>query len=127
MTTKKENNPGKETPFVPKVKRTLVLPLLNRKMKPGDSVYFKITSPVFEGKQIASAEAKQNEKPADLVNAVDLTTGEECQVIVPAVMKSVLEDEYDDGAYIGLAFELTKGEKAEGKRYYNYTVNELEL
>ena len=116
-----------QTAFVPKIKKNLILPLLNRKMAIGDSVHFKITSAIFVGKPVAGQENNANQKPADLLNAIDLETGDTCQVIVPAVMKSVLEDTYENEGYVGKGFQLTKHEKPQGKRYFNYTVNELEL
>lgn len=110
--------------FVPKVKRSLVLPLLNRGMKPGESLCVEITGPIYEGRPQKGAKA--NEKPADLAPCVNLETGEEGEIIVSAVVKSTLEDMFKNETYVGRWFMITKGEKKKGQRYFQYTIYELE-
>ena len=112
------------TGFVPKVKRQLVLPLLNRGMKPGDVLNIEITGEIYQGKPQKGA--KPNEKPADLCAATNLATGELGEVIMSAVVKSTLEETYPNQGYIGLWFQISKGEKKAGTRYFQYAVNELE-
>lgn len=110
-----------------KTKKKLILPLL--KLQIGKAVYVKITDPIFTGKEITPAKGNKDtkEKPADLANVVDLETGEEMQIIVNAVVKSVLEESYPDAGYVGKAFEIIKGEPPAGKRYNTFSVNEIEL
>lgn len=105
-------------------KRKLVAPLLNAKMQVGQTVYFKITGELYVGK--LQKDAKEGEKPADLVRAINLETGEEGDIMVPAVLKSVLEKEFENASYVGCSFSMTKKEKPEGKRYYQYEIDELE-
>lgn len=114
--------PKTETkPFTPKVKKKLVLPILPlEQFKP---VYVKVTASIYEGKTIEGTKEKQ----ADILPCVNLATGEEVHVLVPTVVKSVLEQTYRDSDYVGKGFEIVKGEQPEGKRYFQYTVNELEL
>jgi hypothetical protein len=110
------------TPVTYKIKRKLVKPLL--KLTVGDTVHIKITSAIFEGKPIKGKE--EAKKPAELVNGVDLDTGEEVQMIIPAVVKSVLSEEYPADAYVGKAFAITKGEKKDGKAYFPYSIDEID-
>lgn len=112
------------TGFTPKVKRSLVLPLLNRGMKPGDSLYVEITGEMYEGRPQKGAKA--NEKPATLAPATNLETGEIGEIIVSAVVESTLNDMFPNQGYIGHWFEIAKGEKKAGQRYFQYTINELE-
>ena len=109
------------------VKRKLVMPLL--KMRSGEAIYVKPTGPHFTGKDIDKGETDPAKKraPAELCNVIDLTTGEEVQIIVSAVLASVWEDEYPDDSYVGKGFKIIKGVKAEGKSYYSYSVDEVEL
>ena len=130
--------PATAPEFKPKVKRNLILPQI--KLEQGIPVYIKITGEIFIGKEITS-KGKDNEKPADIVHCIDLKTGAESQVVVPAVMKSVLNEEYatevpseevnkpstyTDPKYIGRCFMVIKGNKPEGKRYFQYEVAEIE-
>jgi hypothetical protein len=109
-----------------KVKKKLILPLL--KLEQHKPAYVKITEPIFKGKEITPAKGgKTQEKPADIANIINLDTGEEMQIIVAAVVKSVLEENYPDAGYVGKGFEIVKGDKAEGKRYFQYSVNEVEI
>lgn len=113
-----------KTQFDPKnvvTKKTLVVPQL--KFEQGKPVYFKVTGEMYVGKPNPE---KPNDKPADLCHVVDLVTGEECSIVIPAVLKSVWDEDYKENAQVGLAFMVTKGEKQAGKRYFNYEISEIE-
>lgn len=107
-----------------KVKRNITLPLIKPQIDV--PVYIQITGPMFTGKKIDSGKTKDME-PAEMVNCLNLETGEEAQMIVPSVLKGIFEDEYDSDAYVGLGFSVTKHAKASGKRYHPFSVAELEL
>lgn len=111
--------------FKPVVKRKLILPVL--KMEQNKPIYIKVEDKVYVGKNINGTKADQKEKPADLCHVTDLETGEMMLIIVPAVVLSVWNEEYPNAGYVGLGFAITKGEKAKEKRYFQYTVDELEL
>lgn len=119
---KQENTTTKAPQF--KVKRNITLPLL----KPAIDVpvYIKVTSPIFTGKAVQKAGDSPME-PAKLVNCIDLETGEEAQIIVPAVLSGIFEDEFPENAYVGKGFQITKHAKVSGKRYHPFSVAELEL
>ena len=103
-------------------KRKLVMPQL--KLEQDVTVYFKVIEKMYVGKPNPE---KPKDKPADLCHAIDLTSGEEVSVVIPAVLKSVWDEDYTDDGYVGLGFMVTKGAKAEGKRYFNYEVAEIEI
>ena len=106
-------------------KRKLVMPLL--KAQTNVPIYVKPTKPHFTGKTIPAKEGKKAQDPAEVCNVIDLTTGEEVQIIVAAVVQSVWADEYPDDSYVGKGFKITKGVKAAGKQYFQYSVDEIEL
>jgi hypothetical protein len=108
-------------------KRKLVMPLL--KMQTNVPIYVKPLAAHFTGKDISKGETDEKKKrnPAELCNVVDLVTGEEVQIIVSAVVLSVWDDDYPDHGYVGKGFKITKGKKGEGKSYFSYSVDEIEL
>jgi len=109
-----------------KTKRKLVMPLL--KFQTNVPVYVKPTGPHFTGKGVDKKKADDKKRePAEICNVIDLTTGEEVQIIVAAVVQSVWEDEYPKDSYVGKGFKITKGVKAAGKQYFQYSVDEIEL
>lgn len=111
--------------FVPKVKKNITLPLIKPQIdKP---VYIKVTSAIFVGKAVNKAGDNKDMEPAKLVNCVNLETGEEAQIIVPSVLNGIFSDEYPEDAYVGCGFQITKHAKANGKRYHQFSVAELEL
>ncbi len=111
-----------------KTKKLLTVPLL--KLVENEPRHVKITSAMFVGKQItarsgADPSAKKKE-PATLFNAVNLEDGTECQIIVSAVVKGVLADEYPNDTYVGKCFSITKLPRKEGKDYNGFKVVEIE-
>ena len=126
MVEKTEANKDEYADFKPPaVKKKLVQPLLNAKIAVGVTLYIKATGPMYVGKP--QKDAKENEKPADLMPALDMRTGETGEIIVSAVVKSALEETYPDDGYVGHGFAITKLPKPEGKRYFQYTVDEVEV
>lgn len=87
-------------------------------------VYVRIEGAVFVGKELKQTGATKMEA-AHLVNVTNLETGEAMQLIVPAVLQSILHDEYANDAYVGKSFQLIKHAKPSGKAYSPYTVNEI--
>ena len=110
--------------FVPVVKKVLTLPLL--KLAIDCAEYIKITSPMFKGKDIMTEDEKKKE-PVTLINCVNLKTGEECQMIVNQVFRSILDEEYENQTYVDRGFSVTKHAKKSGKDYHTFSVNEIEL
>ena len=110
-----------------RTKRVVTLPVFSFKER--DIAYLRIEGEMHEGKQLKKDGTKAKNKPATICQATDLETGELVDFIVPAVVESVFRDEYDDGAYIGKSFEITKIAKAGdiGKDYDKYRIIEIEV
>jgi hypothetical protein len=68
----------------------------------------------------------KKEKPADICNVTNVDTGEEFILLLPAVVKANLEQNYEGESYVGRTFAFTNLGKAEGKRYVNFRIDELE-
>ena len=109
--------------FVPKVLKVITLPIL--KKVDGVAVYVKILGEIFTGKEMKGKDSGDM-AAAELVNVIDLETGEPMQMICNAVLKSTLEENYPDGGYVGLGFSIEQM-KVEGKRYKNYRINQIEV
>lgn len=91
--------------------------------------YVKITGPIHLGKEQKKGKGDDEGKsrePAHLATCVNLDDGAECQIIVSAVVLSVLTDEYPNESYVGKCFEITKKKRVEGKQYFPYGVQEIE-
>lgn len=103
-----------------KVTKIVTVPLL----KPSIDVpfYVTITGAIFLGKQV-----DDKMEQAHLVNVTNLETSESQQIIVPAVLLSLLTEEYPDNSYIGKSFQLIKHAKPSGKGYHPFTMNEIEI
>jgi len=110
-----------------KVIKRLIIPLL--KMVKGETIEVKLMGAIYTGKP--QKDAKEGDKPADLCNVVNLDTGEEMQIIVPAVLKSNLEEQYPKQGYVDKCFAITKGEQKDskaggGRKYSEFTILEIE-
>jgi hypothetical protein len=92
--------------------------------------YVKITGPIAIGKEQKSSRKGADESakrdPAHLAPVINLEDGTECQIIVSAVVLSVLTDEYPENAYVGKCFSITKKNRVPGKQYFPYAVEEIE-
>lgn len=131
---------AKTPAFKPTIKKHVTLPLIKPQI--GQPIYIKIIGEMYVGKDISKKSrdpSKTDMAPATLVNCVNLETGEESQIIVPSVLKGILEDEYcvfsGEGEerklveqdYVGRCFMLTKQPKPDDKkRYFPFTVAEIE-
>jgi hypothetical protein len=90
--------------------------------------HVKITGPIHLGKDQKAAKGEEDKKrePAHLAPCINLDDGSECQIIVSAVVLSVLSDEYPNEAYVGKCFAITKKSRVPGKQYFPYGVEEIE-
>lgn len=90
--------------------------------------HVKITGPIHLGKEQKKGKGDEEKarEPAHLAPCINLEDGSECQIIVAAVVLSVLEDEYPSGSYVGKCFAITKKNRVAGKQYFPYSVEEIE-
>jgi hypothetical protein len=110
-----------------KVKDQVTMPLL--KQKDGEAVYVKLVGAIFVGKEIKNKRSGEVEqKPAMMVNVINLENHRPMQYIVNAVLQGTLEDDprYNEKKYVGKSFAILKLPQGEGKRYKNFEVMEIE-
>src|SRR5487761_605690 len=107
-----------------KRKKLLTVPVL--KFKEGESRYVKITDAMHIGKPQKAKEGEKAKEPATLANCVNLEDGAICQIIVSAVVKSVLVEEYPNDGYVGKCFSITKQGRNPGKQYNQFDIEEIE-
>ena len=131
MATSKNRASETATPnpstFVPKIIKVVTVPLL--KLRAGMTVHVKIEAPMEKGKVQKNEPDKE---PATLLRVTNLETGELCQIIVGAALHGIFDDEYPEASYVGRGFQIVIGEQKDskaggGKRYNQYTVNEIEV
>jgi hypothetical protein len=92
----------------------------------GVPAYLKLTGPHFEGKTQKAKPGEAAMEPATVAPAINVETGECVQLIMGAALLSIIDEGYPDDAYVGKAFRIVKHDKAPGKRYFTYSVDEIE-
>lgn len=95
------------------------------KLTDGVPVYITFNSEIYKGKEIAQKGDEVDKKPADLAHVTNLQDGQEYEMIVNAVLKSTLEENYENAGYVGKSF-MVQRDKIEGKRYKGFSVTEIE-
>lgn len=96
------------------------------KLVPEKPLFLKITSAIHASasKGKMNADGTQR-KPASVMLATDLQTGEEVQIVVPTVLESNLKTHYPDDSYSGRSFEIVKHAPGNGKDYSTFDVWEV--
>lgn len=104
----------------------------------GTPNYFKFLSAIEKGKDLEAGKARkakdgdaketdeQMEAP-DLMEVLDLATGELGQIIVNAVLKSNLEEKYPNNGYVDKMFLIRKlaAVKKGSRKYYTFEILEI--
>lgn len=106
-------------PFQFKVKKLVAVPLF--KLMPDAPIYVKFNEPMFVGKKL-----DDKKQAAILIGVTDLQTGQIGQIIVGAVLKGLMDDQYPDNSYVGRNFGLILRKRAD-KKYNTYDVAEIEV
>jgi malate/lactate dehydrogenase len=108
------------------VKKQVTLPLL--KHEEGQIRYVTIHKAIYEGKEIKNKRGGETEMaPATMALVTDLETWRQCEYIVNAVFKGIMEDDYPNDSYVGKSFAIHKLEKPKGKRYNALEILEVEV
>ena len=115
---------AKFDPKAVKVLKAVTRPTLS--LQVGVPVYVTILKPIYVGKEIKGTEKKADAKPADIADVLNLETEKEQQLVIGAVVKSNFDETYEKNAYVGKSFMITKLDKKEGKRYFNYEISEIQ-
>jgi hypothetical protein len=111
---------AKAAPFAFKVKKHVTVPLL--KLVNNVPVYVKFTGEIFTGKVVDD----KKEAP-QMANVVDLTTGQEMQIILGTVLVGNLQESYPDAGYVNKQFELVKNAPEGTRKYSLYQITEIEI
>lgn len=93
------------------------------KLKPGQPRFFFLLSAMYTGKKI-----DVTREAATLVHAVDMETGEEGLVIVTAIMKKELQENYPGDSYVRKGFEVCitrAADPAAGVKYNHISLSEV--
>lgn len=94
--------------------------------RPGETVFVKITGPIYQGEKIAKATGEAAKMaPAKLMPVIDLRTGELGLLIANAVLESSLDEKFPKQGYVDKEFGVTMKD-VPGKRYKQFVVYELE-
>jgi len=64
--------------------------------------------------------------PATICTVTDVQTGEQGTLIVNATLQSTIEEKYPSEAYVGVVFGITRPRQGKAKRYYKFSVFEIE-
>lgn len=112
--------------FKPVIIKHVTLPTL--KTVPDVPVYIKILEKIFKGKSQPAKEGQPAKQPPMIFNAINLETGEVCQLIVNKVIEREILDNYPEHKYVGKCFMIVKGKKkGSGDRsYFSFEIAEIE-
>ena len=90
--------------------------------------YYKLTSPMFKGQELAAKDGKAAQEPVTLINCIDLETGEEGQFICGSVMVDTFnrDESYINEQYVGKCFAITQ-KRDSSKTYNTYNIIEIEV
>ena len=108
--------------------KQVTLPALAMKTE-GAMYYLKLMDEFriskVEGKVSADG---TKEKPATICTAIDVASGVNYTLLVPAVVQKNLDQEYPGGAYVGKIFAIAnRGKRSATQRYYDFDIAECAL
>lgn len=94
--------------------------------------YVTILTPIAISAPIGGKDGDEGKKkdmePAKICRVTNLEDGRECEIIVPAVLSSILEEKYVSADYVGKSFAITKtAVPSDGKRYSRFSLDEIRL
>ncbi len=96
------------------------------KWEDGTEKVFTIISPIRAGKAVANPRSGIVKAP-DVMTVLDAADANEKDILVGAVLRSSLTENYPDDSYVGLTFACTQGAVKPGTRYKTMTVAEVEI
>jgi hypothetical protein len=96
------------------------------KWQDGVEKVFTIVGPIRAGKAVASPRSGIAKAP-DVMTVRDAEDNNEKDILVGAVLRSSLTENYPDDSYVGLTFACTQGAVRAGTRYKTMSVAEVEV
>jgi hypothetical protein len=106
----------------PAIKRHVSIQVLS--FPNGSSLIFRALSPIYKGKEIKGEGAKRKSQ-VDLLNIQSVAGSVRC-LVLGAVLKSEIEENYPTGGHIGRWYYVTKHQPKPGQDYATYTIAEIE-
>ncbi len=102
---------------------------IKRKITGQKLFQFPILEPVVAEITSGFTAGLMKKKQAIFLTIKLVDSGEVVKIIVPAVLHRLLEENYPNESFVGLAFEFTKGEKVKGaeNEYSTFELNEVLL
>lgn len=104
------------------VAKRVTLPFIKQKVGIPAFVYF--LEPYCKSAKMAKDGDDKQE--ATLGHVINLTNGDESELILSTVTKSLLDEKYSDGSYVGRAYRIELF-AVEGKKYHKVDMVELKL
>lgn len=124
---------GKYPRFVPEVVKIVTMPLL--KLKQNEPVYVKFLDKTFVGKELknepkvdANGKPTVRKEPPVMAHIIDLSTGEQADIMLGKVLQGILDDDYPQHAYVSKCFMIELKEQKRGRsggNYNTYSVAEI--
>lgn len=116
-----------------KVKRQVILPSLSLKENEPRTLKIleamrvsTVKAPGAKKGKAKGGDSALPEKPATIAPVVDVISGENFTLIVPAVLEGNLKEQYPGDAYVDKTFFIMKKAKRPGKRYFDFEITEVE-
>lgn len=92
-----------------------------------ETPFVRSTRAQIEGKGgKGSGGGKKGMAPATVCSATDVQTGEMGTIVANQLLVGDLEEKYPKQAYVGLTFGITRHAKEKGKRYFKFSIFEIE-
>jgi hypothetical protein len=108
-----------------KPKRLLTVPVLS--LKDNEPRILRFDGKMHIGKTMKAKEGDKPKEPATIASVTDMESGEIFDLIVSAVLHSVLDEEFPGDAYVGKVFSVTALPKRDGKQYKGMKVYEMDI
>ena len=96
------------------------------KWQDGVETVFTVVGPIRAGKAVTNPRSGIAKAP-DVMTVCDAEDGNEKDILVGAVLRSSLTENYPDDTYVGLTFACTQGAVRAGTRYKTMAVAEVEV
>jgi hypothetical protein len=96
------------------------------KWQDGVEKVFTVVGPIRAGKAVTNPRSGIAKAP-DVMTVCDAEDGNEKDILVGAVLRSSLTENYPDDSYVGLTFACTQGAVRAGTRYKTMAVAEVEV
>ena len=96
------------------------------KWQDGVEKVFTVVGPIRAGKAVTNPRSGIAKAP-DVMTVCDAEDGNEKDILVGAVLRSSLTENYPDDTYVGLTFACTQGAVRAGTRYKTMAVAEVEV